>query len=156
MNIHKVALAMKAAATKLGYKELRPQQELTVQSFVSCNDVFISLPTGSGKSLCFWILPGVFDELRNTLGSSIVIVVSPLVALMKDQVKALCERGARAVYIGDAEGLEEICSGEKQLIYMSPESLLTDLDWRDIIQGPVFQANLVAIIIDEAHCVTKW
>ena len=61
--------------------------------------------------MCFGILSGVFNELRNTLGSSIVIVVSPLVALMKDQVKALCERGASAVYIedvDDAEGLEEI------------------------------------------------
>ena len=59
-----------------------------------------------------------------------MIVVSPLVALMKDQVKALCERGASAVYTGDvndAEELEEVCSGEKQFIYISPESLLTDL-----------------------------
>ena len=65
--------------------------------------MFVSLPTGSGKSLCFCVLPGVFDEIRKSPASSLVIAVSPLVALMKDQVKAMTDRGASAVYVGDSD-----------------------------------------------------
>ena len=83
--------AIRVATIKLGYKELKPSQELAVRSLVDGRDVFVSLPTGSGKSLCFCVLPGVFDEIRKSPGSSLVIVVSPLVALMKDQVKAMTD-----------------------------------------------------------------
>ncbi len=115
--------AIRVATIKLGYKELKPSQELAVRSLVDDGrDVFVSLPTGSGKSLCFCVLPGVFDEIRKSPGSSLVIVVSPLVALMKDQVKAMTDRGASAVYVGDCDekGFNEISDGRKQLLYMSP------------------------------------
>lgn len=154
-----LTLALRVATASLGYKELHPQQERVVRSFVGGNDVFVSLPTGSGKSLCYCLLPRVFDELKNAPGTSIVVVISPLVSLMKDQVSAMCKRNVSAVYVGDVneEGFRDICRGKKQLIYMSPESLLSDVgEWRDVIQSPVFQSNLVGIVIDEAHCVTKW
>ena len=93
--------ALPSAAEKLGYSTLRSQQELVVKYFVQGNDVFVSLPTGSGKSLCYTILPYVFDILRNEVEPSIVIIVSPLIALMKDQVRSMTERGLKAVFVGD-------------------------------------------------------
>ena len=69
----------------LGYTAIRPNQHKAVKSFMEGNDVFISLPTGSGKSFSFSVLPFAFDYLYQRVGS-IVIVVSPLIALMKDQV----------------------------------------------------------------------
>ena len=67
--------SLTSTAEKLGYSALRPQQELAVRSFVQGNDVFISLPTGRGKSLCYSILPDVFNALRTEVEPSIVIIV---------------------------------------------------------------------------------
>ena len=80
--------AIESALTRLGYENLRPMQELAVRSFVQGRDVFVSLPTGSGKSLCYWLLPSVFEHLRG-IACCTVIVVSPLDALMKDQKSIL-------------------------------------------------------------------
>ena len=82
---------------------MREKQEV-VEQFLSGRYVFFSLPMGSGKSLCYSILPSLFDKLKRNTGvdaRSVVIVVSPLIALMKDQVRALTERNVRAVYIGE-------------------------------------------------------
>ena len=78
----------RSAAANLGYCSLKPEQELAILSFMEGNDVFVSLPTGFGKSLCYSAasLPYAFDQLRTTARQSIVIVVSPLIALMRDQV----------------------------------------------------------------------
>ncbi len=95
-------------------------------------DVFVSMPTGSGKSLCYCLLPKVFDALRGSTSvemQAVVIVVSPL---------------------------DEVCSRRYQLVYLSPEALLTNATWRDMLQCPVYQQNLVALVVDEAHCVKKW
>ena len=78
--------AIEKACKRLGFQDLRSAQEEVVLNFLEGRDVFVSLPTGHGKSLCFAILPFAFDELLQRSGS-IVIVVSPLIALMKDQVK---------------------------------------------------------------------
>ena len=92
---------LQAAARWMGYSTLRQHQIEAVSLFMSGRDVFVSLPTGSGKSLCYCILPGMFDAIQQWCSSSIVIVVSPLIALMKDQVRAMVERNVSAVYIGD-------------------------------------------------------
>lgn len=76
--------ALQHSATILGYTSVKPKQQEVVVSFVSGSDVFVSLPTGNGKSFCYGCLPVVFKELREK--HSIVIIVSP--ALMKDQVKS--------------------------------------------------------------------
>ena len=76
------------AGARLGYTAIRPNQHKAVKSFIEGSDVFISLPTGSGKWFCYSVLPFVFDGLYQRVGS-IVIVVSPLIALMKDQVRRL-------------------------------------------------------------------
>ena len=77
------------ATQRLGYPSLRENQYKAVFSFLNGNDVFVILPTGSGKSLCFAVLRFAFDDLHGRVGS-IVIVISPLIALMKDQVSLLC------------------------------------------------------------------
>ena len=81
-------MAVYQAAQKLGYPTLRPNQHKAIKSFMEGHDVFISLPTGCGKSLCFSVLPYAFDYLYRRVGS-IVIVISPLIDLMKDQVRDL-------------------------------------------------------------------
>ena len=65
----------------------------------------------------------------------------------------------RAVFVGDADNdlsVDEICEGKYQLVFMSPESLLTDPKWRDMVQSPIYQEDLVALVVHEAHCVKKW
>ena len=79
--------AIHAACLRLGYSSLRKEQEEAVKNFAGGSDVFLSVPTGGGKSLCYAILPWVFDQMRERAGRSVVIVVSPLIALMKDQVR---------------------------------------------------------------------
>ena len=78
-------LSIEKASKRLGFSSLRAQQKRAIVSFMEGNDVFVSLPTGSGKSLCFALLPFAFDEFLGREGS-IAIVVSPLISLMKDQV----------------------------------------------------------------------
>ena len=152
-----VSTALSDTLKLLGFKELRAKQEEVIRSFVKGNDVFVSLPTGSGKSLCYWVLPFVFNCLRKRT-DSIVIVVSPLVALMKDQVNILEKFGVKAVYVGGANTAvgEVIKQGQFNILFFSPECLLTQLDWRDMLHSPVYQEQLVAFVIDEAHCVKKW
>ena len=149
--------AMEAAVTRLGYSGLRDNQRKVVLRFLEGNDVFVSLPTGSGKSLCYWILPFVFDYLSE-VDTSIVIVVSPLVSLVEDQVASLCKRGVKAIHIN---ALEEdatvlIHQGHYQLLFFSPESLLTSLEWRNMLCSHVYKERLVGFIVDEAHCVKQW
>lgn len=79
------AAACLKAARALGYEKLKKEQLEVVCSFIAGNDVFVALPTGFGKSLCYAILPSVFDTLFSSQGS-IVVVVTPLTAIMKDQV----------------------------------------------------------------------
>ena len=89
----RISKAISYATKALGYSELRPNQELAVKNFLRGHDVFVSLPTGSGKSLCYCLLPKAFDFLWQRIEStqSILVVVSPLIALMQDQVRAMRE-----------------------------------------------------------------
>ena len=157
-----VKSALSNSIRRLGISELRPQQDVAIRMFVHGRDVFVNLPTGSGKTLCYCCLPLVFDTLRGNTSQSVVVVVSPLIALMKDQVRAMKEKAVSAVYVddlSDQQGLQrssKVCNGEYQLVYMSPEALLTDELWRDMLLSPVYHENLVGLIVDEAHCVKKW
>lgn len=106
--------AVSTALKVLDFKELKPKQREVVDKFVAGNDVFVSLPTGSGKSLCYWILPLVFNNLRKE-SNSIVLVVSPLVALMTDQVSILTKMGVKSVYVGGAD--DNVREDIKQALY---------------------------------------
>ena len=84
--------------------------------------------------------------------------MSPLIALMKDQESSFGKKGVRAVHVTkeDEETMLAVMAGNYQLIYISPETLLTDRQWRHVIESPLFQKNLVAFVVDEAHCIKKW
>ena len=99
-KVEEVTAAVSLVASKLGYSHLKPKQLEAVREFVSNKDVFVSLPTGGSKSLCYAVLPAVFDIFHQCSNStSMIIVVSPLIALMKDQVGILQKKGLNAVYV---------------------------------------------------------
>ena len=96
-----IKAAMTASAEALGYDKLTINQSKALWSFLLGSDVFASLPTGSGKSLCYWVLLGAFNDMLRKTDTSIVLVVSPLIALMKDQVEQLKIKWMKVVYRGN-------------------------------------------------------
>src|ERR1700712_4107261 len=128
----------------------RPMQEEIIQSVLMGHDTLALLPTGGGKSVCFQV-PALAKE-------GICIVVSPLIALMKDQVETLKEKGIEAVSIVSGMSKREIditldncIYGQVKFLYLSPERLLSDLV-RERIK--YMKVNLIAV--DEAHCISQW
>ena len=125
---------------RLGYKSPTDDQRVAITEFVKGRDVFVGLPTGSGKSLCFAALPVVFDECRALSsrvkqGRSIVITVSPLSALMQDQVSTFQNRGLKCAHLGQDSSASKaaVVAGDYQLVYLSPENLLQDTEIRDML-----------------------
>lgn len=141
----------------LGFSQLRPEQRDAIVAFVRRQDVFVSLPTGYGKTLCFVALPWTFDRLKAVERQSIVLVVSPLIALMQDQVRFLTERGLSAACVSsDAKPMQAVKEGRFQVVFLSPELLLSKRKCKSMLTTEVYRSNLVAVAIDEAHCVKKW
>jgi ATP-dependent DNA helicase RecQ len=133
-----------------GHPQFRPQQEAIIQSVLDGCDTLALLPTGGGKSICFQV-PALCQE-------GICLVISPLIALMKDQVQNLQKKGisALAIYAGmayrDIDRLLDNCvHGEVKFLYLSPERLASDLAIARIKQMKV---SLIAV--DEAHCISQW
>ena len=133
-----------------GYPAFRGQQEAVVQHLVAGGDALVLMPTGGGKSLCYQI-PAL---VRPGLG----VVVSPLIALMKDQVDALVQLGVRAAYVNSSlppaeAGLVErrAEAGDLDLLYVAPERLLTER-FLALLQ----RSSVALFAIDEAHCVSQW
>jgi len=142
--------ALHLLQTVFGYPAFRSQQGQIVEHVVHGGDALVLMPTGGGKSLCYQI-PAL---IRHGVG----IVVSPLIALMQDQVDALDEVGVRAAFLNSTQSFEEILAVEKKmregdldLVYIAPERLLTQrcLELLNIIDIALFA-------IDEAHCVSQW
>ena len=156
-----VSLAIDNAAARLGYHSIKRKQRTAIEAFVADGkDVFVSLPTGYGKSLCYTLLPWVFDELLRKENSSIVLCISPLTSLMINQREKFTANGLTAEFVGGVQDdpgvLEKIRRGCYQLVYISPESLLGDNCWREMLRNEVYQTRMVAFCVDEAHCVKKW
>ncbi len=133
-----------------GYDCFRPLQEDIIQDALSGRDVFALLPTGGGKSLCF--------QLPALLREGLTIVVSPLIALMKDQVDALQASGVPATFLnstlesGDArDRFRGLHRGEYKLLYLAPERLMLP-SFIETLKG----WNVIQIAVDEAHCVSEW
>ena len=133
-----------------GYDSFRENQQEIIESILKGKDAFVLMPTGSGKSLCYQI-PAI-------LGNGVGIVISPLIALMADQVKAMRQNGVRAAYLNsslpypEAQDVQrKAAEGQLDILYIAPERLLT----HDFQQ---FLANLKPTLfaIDEAHCVSQW
>lgn len=136
--------------TVFGYRSFRPFQEEIVTRLIGGGDVFVLMPTGGGKSLCYQI-PALHRP-------GVAIVVSPLISLMKDQVDTLRENGvAAAAYnsvLGEREArqvLAKLHAGELDLLYVAPERLMTDTFLERLREIPV-----ALFAIDEAHCVSQW
>ena len=136
--------------TTFGYSSFRPLQREICLAALAGKDVFALLPTGGGKSLCFQ-LPALARE-------GLTVVVSPLIALMKDQVDALQASGVAATFLNstlDADTarsrLRGLHRGEFRLLYAAPERLLLE-GWEENLR----RWNVTAIAIDEAHCVSEW
>ncbi len=142
MEVERVLL--QKAALRLGYDSLKAEQELAITSFIRGKDVFVSLPTGYGKSLCFALLPSVFDMLEK---ASIVLVISPLISIITDQVASFCAKGITAAFAG--------CKAWRvsSSIFISPESLFHSFEWRQVLCSDIYISNLVGVIVDEAHAL---
>ena len=160
MEQFRVVRAVDDAVARLGYQAIKQKQREAIEAFTKGEDVFVSLPTGYGKSLCYTLLPWVFDDLRGEKNTSIVVCVSPLTSLMIDQRKKYTPSGLAAEFVGgvqeDSGVLDKIEKGCYQLVYISPESLLRENRWREMLRSDVYQKNMVAFCVDEAHCVKKW
>ncbi|MFT3885864.1 MAG: RecQ family ATP-dependent DNA helicase [Flavobacteriales bacterium] len=133
-----------------GYSTFRPLQEEVVRSVLDGRDTLALLPTGGGKSLCFQV-PGLALE-------RLCLVVSPLIALMKDQVERLRAKGVRATAITSGmhhaeidNALESAAVGKMAFLYVSPERLLSEL-----FQARLPRLPLGLIAVDEAHCISQW
>jgi ATP-dependent DNA helicase RecQ len=144
-------LSVAAAVAKFwGYNELKPLQDEAIQAGIEGQDSLVVLPTGGGKSLCYQVPPLISDRTD--------VVVSPLIALMKDQVDGLraCGYPAAALYSGmdDEERRrigQEMSAGRLRLLFVSPERLLTP----SFIQY-LQRAGVSNFAIDEAHCISQW
>jgi ATP-dependent DNA helicase RecQ len=133
-----------------GFTSFRPLQEEIIRDAMEGRDVFALLPTGGGKSLCF--------QLPAIVRPGLTVVVSPLIALMKDQVDALQASGIAATFLNSAlaagEGrvrLRGLHQGEYQLLYVAPERLMLSGFLEDLHKW-----NLNLIAVDEAHCISEW
>ena len=110
--------------------------------------------------MCYQILPILFDALRgHQTPTSIIVVVTPLISIMKEQVSKLDEKQLPAVHVTSAmdESVEDdIFDGKYGVVYISPEQILRRVKWREMLQSEVYQKNLVGFVVDEAHCVKQW
>ncbi|NJX15665.1 RecQ family ATP-dependent DNA helicase [Tamlana crocina] len=132
------------------FTSFRAQQEDIINSVIHGEDTFVLMPTGGGKSLCFQI-PALSKP-------GICIVISPLIALMKDQVQALKDKGIKAMAITSGISynqldtlLDNCIYGKYKFLYLSPERLQQEL-----VQDRIRQMNVNLIAVDEAHCISQW
>ena len=153
-----VERAVTTASTELGYASLKDKQKEVITKFISGRDVFAALPTGYGKSLCYGCLPRIYDQLRSVQGS-ITVIVSPLTALMKDQVESFGKRGVSAALVTsdcDEQIKADVVEGRYQLVFISPEQLISRERFRSMCTNECYAERLVVLVVDEAHCVKKW
>lgn len=145
-----MSTAKRALKKYFGYDKFRPLQEQVIQSVMQGEDAIVIMPTGGGKSICYQI-PALIME-------GVTIVVSPLIALMKDQVEGLRANGVQADFLNSSQSsqeqarvIERISEGKSKLLYVSPEKLLSQDFYYLLMQ---LKVNLFAV--DEAHCISVW
>jgi len=149
------------AAKEFKIKEFNEHQKLAVRKFIEEEkDIFVNLPTGYGKSLIFQALPLIFDHMLDVSGS-IVVVVSPLLNLIKEQVRFLnsLHINISAISVSDIESEDErikVEQGEYSIVYGTPEAWLQNERWRTMLSNVVYSRKLCALAIDEAHVIKQW
>ncbi len=141
---------LSALKKHFGYDQFRPLQREIIEDALAGRDLFVLMPTGGGKSLCF--------QLPALIRQGLTIVVSPLIALMKDQVDALQTSGIRATYLNSTLDREEakarwrgLHRGEYRMLYVAPERLMLDTFLERALNWDIAQ-----FAIDEAHCISEW
>ena len=141
---------LSALKKHFGYDRFRPLQREIIEDALAGRDVFVLMPTGGGKSLCF--------QLPALMRRGLTIVVSPLIALMKDQVDALQTSGIPATYLNSTLDREEakarwrgLHRGEYRMLYVAPERLMLDTFLERALNWDIAQ-----FAIDEAHCISEW
>lgn len=146
--------ALQALHDVFGYSTFRGEQEAIVEHINAGGDALVLMPTGGGKSLCYQ-LPAI---LREGVG----IVVSPLIALMQDQVDALKQLGVRAAFLNSSQDADEarevttqLMRGHLQIVYVAPERLLMP-SFLNLLDEIEEGAGIALFAIDEAHCVSQW
>lgn len=133
-----------------GYESFRGEQQAIIDTLVAGRDALVLMPTGGGKSLCY--------QIPSLLRPGTGVVVSPLIALMQDQVDALRELGVRAAYLNSSQDWQtareverQLLDGELDLLYVAPERLLTER-----CMELLGRTRIALFAIDEAHCVSQW
>ncbi|MBG6075580.1 DNA helicase RecQ [Polaromonas sp. CG_9.11] len=141
-----------------GYSDFRGPQRAIVEHVVQGGDALVLMPTGGGKSLCYQI-PAI---VRQNAGHGVTVVISPLIALMHDQVGALLEAGVSAAFLNSTQTYEESSALEKQLLrneltllYAAPERINTPR-MKGLLSSLHARGLLSLFAIDEAHCVSQW
>ncbi|KAL1268431.1 hypothetical protein QQF64_033794 [Cirrhinus molitorella] len=138
--------------------KLKSEQEECLEHFISGKDVVVLLPTGFGKSLIFQLALLVAKELARmdvSEANPIVVVISPLLALMEDQIKEAEKLGVTAGQLGVHDD-RDILEGRFSLVFGSPESWLLNSKWRRMLTSSVYQQNIIGIVVDEVHVTYKW
>lgn len=137
-----------------GYDEFRYYQRTIIEQALKNQDVLVIMPTGGGKSLCY--------QLPALLRLGVTIVVSPLIALMQDQVRSLKDNGIAATFLNSSLTFDEtrsreksLLSGEIKLLYLAPERLMNPSFW-PLLEQLQQTVGIAAFAIDEAHCVSEW
>ena len=145
-----LAAAQRALRTTFGFEAFRPGQADIVAAILDGRDVLAVMPTGSGKSLCY--------QLPALLRDGLTVVVSPLIALMRNQVAQLRGYGVAAAALNSANDpdenrsvLDRIARGELRLVYVAPERLVKP-DTLDLLK----RAKVALLAVDEAHCISQW
>lgn len=137
-----------------GYDQFRLDQRAVIEGYLQRRDCLVVMPTGGGKSLCY--------QLPSLLRLGVMVVVSPLIALMQDQVDALQNNGIAATFLNSSLNLSEVrererqlLSGDTKLLYVAPERLLSENFW-PFLSRLQQQVGISGFAIDEAHCVSEW
>jgi len=158
--------AITALTRNFGFKQFQLKQEQVISRILSGESAVVVFPTGGGKSLCYQIPALCFADVDKNLGirgerdSGITLVVSPLIALMKDQVDALVRRGIKAATLDSTKTREQylktcemLRNGELKLLYCAPERLNNE---GFVEQMKYVRGGIRLLAVDEAHCISEW
>ena len=147
--------ALKSACLEVSV-ELKDHQRSSIEAVLKRKDVFVTLPTGYGKSMIFHLLPLCSRHLGLS-ESPLIIVVAPLLSLMEDQIGRINETPGLGRAIQLTGGLPEKGELDKaSFIFTSPEALLSQNECRKLFMKDEFVARIIAVVVDEAHCIAKW
>lgn len=151
--------SIQSSLPRFGHQSLKPAQIEAIHAVLTGKDVFVSVPTGYGKSLIYQLLPFCAASLIPKTSQAVpcVLVLSPLTALMYDQNKKLNTDidGAKSVLLAKDQ-LEKNTALDMTHVFTSPEALLDTEKGRLLLLNERFVQGLVAVAIDEAHCIVKW